>query len=283
VIPQREINAWREHAPWPDDVQVEQDLLLARCMMAIFEDGFLRENLAMRGGTALHKVHLAPAARYSEDIDLVLVHRRRQAVVEKALAKVLDPILGKPANRIVGPLVVAVRNAVSKSQIIRQTYQYRPTKAGRPMAKLKVEVNCNEHDPVYKIAEIPFTADGKLTTLRTYDIDEMLGTKMRALFQRNQSRDLFDLYWALTSERADHPVDPDRIVHAFCDYMRREGTIVSGDKFGDALTRKLRTSAFRKDMETMLRPGIRFDVDEAGQIVRDRLISKIDCVPAHAM
>jgi len=27
----------------------------------------------MRGGTVLHKAHLAPAARYSEDIDLVLV------------------------------------------------------------------------------------------------------------------------------------------------------------------------------------------------------------------
>jgi predicted nucleotidyltransferase component of viral defense system len=228
-------------------------------------------------------VHLAPAARYSEDIDLVLIRRRRKDVVEKAVVKVLEPILGKPANGIIDPLIVKVRNAVSKSKIIRKTYQYKPTMAGRPLAKLKVEVNCNEHDPVYKIAEIPFTADGKQTTLRTYDIDEMLGTKMRALFQRNQSRDLFDLYWALTSKRTEHPVDPDRIVHAFCDYMRRENTIVSADEFGAALTKKLRTSAFRKDMETMLRPGIRFDTDEAGQIVRDRLISRIDCVPAHAM
>lgn len=283
MIPQREIYAWREHAPWPDDVQVEQDLLLTRCMIAIFEDEFLRENLAMRGGTALHKVHLAPAARYSEDIDLVLIRRRRRDVVEKALAKVLAPILGKPANGIIGPLVVAVRNAASKSEIIRQTYQYRPTMAGRPLAKLKVEVNCNEHDPVYKIAEIPFAAEGKQTTLRTYDIDEMLGTKMRALFQRNQSRDLFDLYCALTSQRADHPVDPDRIVHAFCDYMRRENKTVSVDEFGAAITQKLRKSAFRRDMETMLRPGIRFDVDEAGQIVRDRLISRIDCLPIPAM
>jgi predicted nucleotidyltransferase component of viral defense system len=185
VIPQREITAWREHAPWPDDVQVEQDLLLTRCMMAIFEDGFLCENLAMRGGTALHKVHLAPAARYSEDIDLVLIRHWRRPVVEQALTKVLEPILGKPTKGMVGSLVVAARNAVSKSVIIRQTYQYKPTMAGRPMAKLKVEVNCNEHNSVFKIAEIPFGADGKQTTLRTYDINEMLGTKMRALYARN--------------------------------------------------------------------------------------------------
>jgi len=71
LIPQREIIAWRATAPWPSDVQVEQDLLITRCVAAIFNDEFLRDNLAMRGGTALHKVHLAPATRYSEDIDLV--------------------------------------------------------------------------------------------------------------------------------------------------------------------------------------------------------------------
>lgn len=77
MIPQREIIAWRTTAPWPSDVQVEQDLLITRCVAAIFSDEFLRDNLAMRGGTALHKVHLKPATRYSEDIDLVLLTRRR--------------------------------------------------------------------------------------------------------------------------------------------------------------------------------------------------------------
>jgi predicted nucleotidyltransferase component of viral defense system len=71
LIPLREIAAWREFAPWPSDTQVEQDLLLTRAMAGIFADDFLRDQVAMRGGTALHKVHLAPAARYSEDIDLV--------------------------------------------------------------------------------------------------------------------------------------------------------------------------------------------------------------------
>lgn len=40
--------------------------------------------------------------------------------------------------------------------------------------------------------------DGELTSCsaRSYDIHEMLGTKMRALMQRTQGRDLFDLYHA---------------------------------------------------------------------------------------
>lgn len=37
----------------------------------IFSDDFLKENIAFRGGTALHKLYLNPALRYSEDIDLI--------------------------------------------------------------------------------------------------------------------------------------------------------------------------------------------------------------------
>ena len=80
MIPLAEITAWRHHAPWSDDMQVEQDLLLSRAMAAIFSDNFLSDQVAMRGGTVLHKVHLAPAVRYSEDIDLVLVGGRPKAM-----------------------------------------------------------------------------------------------------------------------------------------------------------------------------------------------------------
>ena len=52
---------------------MEQDLIISRALIAIFSDGFLKENLAFRGGTALHKLYLNPAPRYSEDIDLVQI------------------------------------------------------------------------------------------------------------------------------------------------------------------------------------------------------------------
>lgn len=42
---------------------VEQDFLLSRVVAAIFEDKFLKQQVAMRGGTVLHKGHLAPASR----------------------------------------------------------------------------------------------------------------------------------------------------------------------------------------------------------------------------
>ena len=57
------LTVWQTHAPWPKRSQLEQDLRISRGVAAIFSDEALGEHLAMRGGTVLHKGHLAPAAR----------------------------------------------------------------------------------------------------------------------------------------------------------------------------------------------------------------------------
>ena len=77
-ITRQDILAHQAVVPWAAQYQVEQDLLLCRAMVALFDDKFLSSQIAMRGGTLLHKVHLAPPARYSEDIDLVVVALARQ-------------------------------------------------------------------------------------------------------------------------------------------------------------------------------------------------------------
>jgi predicted nucleotidyltransferase component of viral defense system len=93
MVSAREIAAWRTFARWSSDVKVEQDYLLSKAVAAIFEDKFLSSQVAMRGGTVLHKGHLAPAGRYSEDIDLVRVGDRPASHLKKALTRVLHPLL----------------------------------------------------------------------------------------------------------------------------------------------------------------------------------------------
>jgi len=75
LITAREIAAWRTIAPWATDMMVEQDYLLCRAVAAIFEDDFLSTQVAMRAARTPQRA-LAPASRYSEDIDLVLVGDR---------------------------------------------------------------------------------------------------------------------------------------------------------------------------------------------------------------
>jgi hypothetical protein len=38
VIPKAHIVAWRQVAPWVSDAQVEQDLIMSRALVAIFEN-----------------------------------------------------------------------------------------------------------------------------------------------------------------------------------------------------------------------------------------------------
>jgi predicted nucleotidyltransferase component of viral defense system len=260
MLTPREIAAWRAHAPWATDTQVEQDLLLTRAMVAIFSDRFLASQVAMRGGTMLHKLHAAPAARYSEDIDLVAVGKRPQRDIRLALLRVLNPIMGGgPATDLMETLRLAIRNTVKPSRVMRLVWNYTPTDQPNTTMALKVEVNVTERKPLFDLVHVPYAPllpeGAQPVQVMTYDVDEMLGTKMRALLQREHGRDLFDLAHVL--ERCavpghPHTVQPERVVRAFEHYMAQEGTVVSGEEYGRKLRYKLGLARFRADLRDVL-------------------------------
>ena len=49
MIPRDYITEWRERAPWNEDFQVEQDLVISRALVEIFSDAVLAEALAWPG------------------------------------------------------------------------------------------------------------------------------------------------------------------------------------------------------------------------------------------
>lgn len=71
MIPRAHIQQWAAFAPWPDRRQVEQDLVISRALCDLFASDAIRDRIAFRGGTAIHKLLLTKPLRYSEDIDLV--------------------------------------------------------------------------------------------------------------------------------------------------------------------------------------------------------------------
>ena len=46
MIPQAYNTAWRKNAPWQEDFQVEQDMVIERALMAIYSNAYLKERLA---------------------------------------------------------------------------------------------------------------------------------------------------------------------------------------------------------------------------------------------
>ena len=132
MIPRAYITEWRFRAPWAEDAQVEQDLVICRALVDIFTDPGLAETLAFRGGTALYKLYLTPPVRYSEDIDLVRVGPGPAGPLMDRLRNALDPWLGE---------------ARWKQTQGRVTLNYRFMSEGPPAAplRLKVEINTREH------------------------------------------------------------------------------------------------------------------------------------------
>jgi len=54
MIPKDYITAWKEHAPWQLDAQVEQDLIISRAIVELFSVPEVARRLVFRGGTALY-------------------------------------------------------------------------------------------------------------------------------------------------------------------------------------------------------------------------------------
>lgn len=254
MIPRAQITAWRASAPWATDAQVEQDLVICRALVEIFSVPVLNEGLAFRGGTALHKLHLLPAARYSEDIDLVQVRAAPIGSLLSELRAVLDPWLGRARTD---------RSAINATLIYRFDSETLPT---TPL-RLKIEINTREHVAFYGHEHRRFSVDSEwfmaATDLRTFCIDELLATKLRALYQRKKGRDLFDLALALDRTEAE----PARIVEAFQRYMALEELSVTRAELEANLLDKLGDPAFTRDIAPLLAAGVTYDPQASGRHV----------------
>jgi predicted nucleotidyltransferase component of viral defense system len=263
--------------PWSAQYQVEQDLLLCRAMAALFDDSFLSTQIAMRGGTLLHKVHLAPAARYSEDIELVVVGSRPEEHIRRAIRRVLADVLGIPKASVWDTITLAIRNTVKPSRVLRMTYSVRSIMKPSHPLDIVVEANVTERKPHRSVVEIPFNFSfrGEIiqTKIKGYDIHEMLGTKMRAMLQRRRGRDLFDLYWAMT--KSESPIDPSAVIESFQHYMKQEGTKARRAEFIGILEEHLKDRGFCSDIESLLRNGVSYSPQAAGKYVIANLLSRL--------
>lgn len=266
MIPRAHVTGWRAIAPWPADAQVEQDLVLSRALVALFAEPAIAGAMAFRGGTALHKLLLPRPGRYSEDLDLVQVVPGPIGPVLDAMRTVLDPWLGKP---------------VRKRSTGGVTVVYRFESAALPVQPLrvKVEINTREHGSVYGLRSQTFAVDNPWfrgeAPVVTYSVEELLGTKLRALYQRKKGRDLYDL-WLVPSLVA---VDAARVVAAFESYMEREHLRVTRAQFERNLSQKERMPAFLGDIDPLLPTGATFAPAAALEHVRTKLVARLPGLP----
>jgi predicted nucleotidyltransferase component of viral defense system len=265
VIDRPALIAWRSQAPWPNQVQVEQDLLLSRLMIEIARDETLGPELAMRGGTCLNKLHLPAALRYSEDLDYVRLTHTGIKPYTQALSKIADQV----------DLTVSSRQR--SGQMVHVYLDGQPTE-GIGRIRIKIEMNIAETASFLPRTTIRHAVQTSWwsgeTDIPTFQPSELLATKLRALYQRSKGRDLFDLWLGLTTLKAD----PEQIVAGLHHYMR--SATFSFPELHNNLAAKLATTSFRRDLDaltTNLPAG--YDPDTAANLVMRELGSRLRNAP----
>jgi predicted nucleotidyltransferase component of viral defense system len=263
MIPQEYITEWSNTVPWQTNEQVEQDLIISRALLALFTDKYLSENLAFRGGTALHKLYLNPPTRYSENIDLVQIKKGRIKSVLKRISEVITFFEEESVVKV-------------KANNVTLLYSYNSAYSPDTRLKLKIEINCKEHFNLLGRSSFPFYLKSEWFTgkcnITTYYLDELLGTKLRALYQRNKGRDLFDLYYASQHAKLDY----DRIIHCYNEYMKFAVDKPPTQKeFLLNMELKKKSAQFSGDINGLLNPKLKYNQEGAFEWLEKSLAIKM--------
>jgi predicted nucleotidyltransferase component of viral defense system len=141
---------------------------------------------------------------------------------------------------------------------------------------LKIEINTREHLNILGLKEIPYEVKSSWFSgqcnITGYEIEELLGTKLKALYQRKKGRDLFDLYWALTHL----DIDAEKVLHCYNVHMKNAVDKPPTQKqFLANMNEKMTDTEFVEDIRLVLKRGIEYDNEVAWDVVRKELVEKI--------
>ncbi len=260
MLPKAYIDQWKLFSPWQQDEFVEQDLILSRLLIELYSSKLISENLAFRGGTALHKLFLKTPYRYSEDLDFVQIKSGDIGPILTEVRKIVKQII---------PAAPRYKKSISNNTLI---YSYNAENPPTPKMKIKIEINTREHIAVDGIKKINLDCKSDWfngsAEIATFSTEELLSTKLRALYQRKKGRDLFDLWTA----RELNP-DFEKTVKIFKDYLKHENLIITKKEFLDNLTAKIEDPIFQKDIKPLILQSSDYDSSEAFEFVKNNYFS----------
>lgn len=189
MISGEELAHWRSVVPWSGIDQVAQDLVLARLVVEVANDPFLGQAVTFKGGTCLHKVWLDVPWRYSEDLDYQLtgpIDLRELFAVYRALGDRVG--FSKTSRNINSQFVHVLMTGADH--------------AGDPL-RVKVDIQRAPRQlpggaerPDFHVDSPWFQGGGPVPA---FPPEEIIASKVIAVYQRKRSRDLFDLWAAIRS------------------------------------------------------------------------------------
>jgi predicted nucleotidyltransferase component of viral defense system len=259
LLPRAYINQWKLYSPWHQEEFIEQDLILTRLLIELYSNKLIADNLAFRGGTALNKLFLKYPYRYSEDLDFVQIKAQDIGNTFTELRKIIKRII---------PTSPKYKKTENNNTLI---YSYNAENPPYPKMKIKFEINTREHFAIdgFKNLKLECKSDwfAGSADIVTFSIEEILATKLRALYQRRKGRDLFDI-WIARELKPNF----EKTVTIFKAYLNKENLLITKKAFLDNLCAKIENPIFQNDIMPLIRNSSDYNLIEAFEYVKDKYL-----------
>ena len=154
-------------------------------------------------------------------------------------------------------------------------FKAQPTDTDAGEIHLKVEINCKGHFSVFPMVKVPFVVENSWFTgeceVLTYELAEMTGTKLRAVYQRRKGRDLFDL-WKILTQVPD--LDKQKVMQSYERYLGfTTSHLPTYKEFMMNMGEKMQDEEFLTDTDIILGAQVAYDPQVAWEKVHKELVS----------
>jgi len=190
-LTETKIRKWADVLKVKDLRLAELDLRLLEALKAIYSDSFLSERLYLKGGTALNKLYIKETSRLSVDLDFNAIGEKERVLKERKAvrSKITERLKEQDSNYKIG----------SRSRYELTTiHAIYDSLFGGEKQRIKIEISNIERFAILGRAKkditIPFS--NERFWVSTYEPEELIATKLRALYSRLKGRDIYDLYFA---------------------------------------------------------------------------------------
>jgi len=105
------------------------------------------------------------------------------------------------------------------------------------------------------------------------ELEELMGTKLRALYQRKKGRDLYDQYQAL---KKVNDIDIQKVIRCYRSYMHHsDGNLPTQELYKKNMEEKMNDPEFIGDTIALIRPEENWEAKEAYELIKTEILEKL--------
>lgn len=264
-VTERILRNWGDFIGIDNLALAEHDYRISYLLSDICSNTFLNDRLLLKGGTAINKLHLKSLSRLSVDLDFNQIGSREQVL--RSVKQIRETL---------------IQIAKEQDQSYKITFdpryeqttihvKYNSITGRQPVQPIKIEVSHIERFPILKTErkELILYDSETSTSIGTYRIEELLATKLRALYDRMKGRDLYDLASSFHLVR-----DKIALRKMFLYYFYRDRKVFNPKIFVE----KVSSISYEDDVKGFIRSDIKFDLEGAKEevIQKYHFISDLD-------